>query len=127
MATNIPPHNLEETINAAVAIVDNPELADKDRIDELIEKCNLLGPDFPTGGIIIGNDNLKQGLNELSFILDQLELLSISSLLEFDISLARGLNYYTGSIFEVISLKNNTGSLAGGGRYDELTKEFGYN
>ena len=63
MATNIPPHNLEETINAAVAIVDNPELADKDRIDELIEKCNLLGPDFPTGGEIKNDGGVQNALS----------------------------------------------------------------
>ncbi|MDL2236608.1 DNA gyrase subunit A [Christensenellaceae bacterium OttesenSCG-928-K19] len=48
MATNIPPHNLAETIDATVALIDNPELS----IEELIEI--LPGPDFPTGGIITG-------------------------------------------------------------------------
>ena len=45
--------------------------------------------------------------------------------LEIDFTLARGLAYYTSSIFEIISTKNNTGSLAGGGRYDNLTEIFG--
>lgn len=48
MATNIPPHNLEETINATIALLDNPDIT----IEELIEV--LPGPDFPTGGIICG-------------------------------------------------------------------------
>lgn len=48
MATNIPPHNLEETINATIAVLDNPDIS----IDELIEI--LPGPDFPTGGIVCG-------------------------------------------------------------------------
>ena len=47
--------------------------------------------------------------------------------MKFDISLARGLNYYTGSIFEVKSLDINIGSIAGGGRYDDLTSIFGLN
>ncbi len=48
MATNIPPHNLAETINATIALIDDPDIT----IDELIEK--MPGPDFPTGGIICG-------------------------------------------------------------------------
>lgn len=48
MATNIPPHNLAETINATVALIDNPDIT----IEELIEV--LPGPDFPTGGVVMG-------------------------------------------------------------------------
>ena len=54
MATNIPPHNLAETIDATVALIDNPEIT----IHELMEK--LPGPDFPTGGIIMGVSGIKQ-------------------------------------------------------------------
>ncbi len=54
MATNIPPHNLGETIDATVALIDNPELA----VDDLMEY--LPGPDFPTGGIILGKDGIRQ-------------------------------------------------------------------
>src|ERR1044072_9969202 len=49
MATNIPPHNLGETIDACIALIDNPALA----IDDLIKI--MPGPDFPTGGIILGH------------------------------------------------------------------------
>ena len=52
MATNIPPHNLGEVIDAALALIDNPELG----IGELIEY--LPGPDFPTGGIILGRNGI---------------------------------------------------------------------
>ncbi len=52
MATNIPPHNLTEICDAAVALVDNPEIT----IDELIRI--VPGPDFPTGGIILGTDGI---------------------------------------------------------------------
>src|SRR6202022_4032493 len=52
MATNIPPHNLGEVIDACVALIDNPALT----IDELI---NIIpGPDFPTGGIILGRGSI---------------------------------------------------------------------
>src|SRR4030081_708325 len=53
MATNIPPHNLGEVIDACVALIDNPALS----IDELI---NIIpGPDFPTGGIILGRQGIR--------------------------------------------------------------------
>ncbi|MBI2105258.1 DNA gyrase subunit A [Candidatus Woesearchaeota archaeon] len=54
MATNVPPHNLKESINAVVAMIDNPEIT----TDELIKY--LPGPDFPTGGIIAGTSGIKE-------------------------------------------------------------------
>jgi DNA gyrase subunit A len=54
MATNIPTHNLAETINAAVAVLDNPSIT----TEELLE--HLPGPDFPTGGIILGRAGIRQ-------------------------------------------------------------------
>ena len=62
----------------------------------------------------------NQGLNEIE------QLLLLDDNFEFDLSLARGLSYYTSSIFEVISSKDNIGSLCGGGRYDDLTEVFGF-
>lgn len=55
MATNIPPHNLTETINATLAIMDNPDITTM----ELMENY-IYGPDFPTGGIILGRSGIKQ-------------------------------------------------------------------
>ncbi|MGX8852425.1 DNA gyrase subunit A [Amedibacillus sp. YH-ame10] len=55
MATNIPPHNLSETIDAALAVMDNPEIS----IMELMENY-IMGPDFPTGGIILGRSGIRQ-------------------------------------------------------------------
>lgn len=55
MATNIPPHNLSETINAVIALIDNPEITLKELMDEYIH-----GPDFPTGGYILGRAGIKQ-------------------------------------------------------------------
>jgi DNA gyrase subunit A len=54
MATNIPPHNLGEVIDACCAVIDNPAVT----IDELIDTC-IQGPDFPTGGIILGTQGIK--------------------------------------------------------------------
>ncbi|MHB1465111.1 MAG: DNA gyrase subunit A [Thermoleophilia bacterium] len=53
MATNIPPHNLTETIDAAVAMIDNPEIS----VGELMQ--HMPGPDFPTGGIILGSRGIR--------------------------------------------------------------------
>lgn len=68
------------------------------------------------------------GINEVSFIMDTIDYLGgINNYLCFDISLARGLSYYTGSILEVKSTEVSIGSLSGGGRYDNLTEIFGLN
>lgn len=67
-----------------------------------------------------------QGVSEMNYIFDKIEKLNLkNSTLKFDVSLARGLNYYTGSIFEVKSNDIEIGSIAGGGRYDDLTSIFG--
>ena len=58
MATSIPPHNLGEIIDGTVAYINNKDIT----ISQLMKK--IPGPDFPTGGIIIGKDNLKQGYNK---------------------------------------------------------------
>ena len=72
----------------------------------------------------IGN----QGIDELEFIFKNLENLGLkTSKLKFDISLARGIDYYTGCILEVKQKNINIGSLVGGGRYDDLTTLFGLN
>ena len=57
MATSIPPHNLGEVINGALALIENKDI----KIKELMK--HIPGPDFPTGGVIIGKDIIKQGYN----------------------------------------------------------------
>ena len=77
--------------------------------------------------VLVNQNELgKKGIEELDFILKSIDSLELkSSELKFNISLARGLDYYTGSIFEVKSSDVNIGSVAGGGRYDDLTSIFG--
>jgi len=65
------------------------------------------------------------GIKEVETILDKIELTSLVSTLDLDLTLARGLNYYTGAIFEVKALDVEIGSITGGGRYDNLTGVFG--
>ena len=69
----------------------------------------------------------KEGIKELRFVLKQMESTTLkSSSLQFDLSLARGLHYYTGMIVEVSAPETVTiGSIGGGGRYDDLTGTFG--
>jgi histidyl-tRNA synthetase len=69
----------------------------------------------------------KKGIEELQFICNAIKKLGLqSSILDLDVTLARGLNYYTGAIFEVSAPeKVSMGSIGGGGRYDDLTGIFG--
>lgn len=71
------------------------------------------------------NSEGLQGLDEIDYVLQQADKLLTASQLELDLSLARGLNYYTGCIIEVKALEAEMGSIAGGGRYDNLTGVFG--
>ncbi len=66
-----------------------------------------------------------KGIEELNFILNNIENLDLKAKVELDISLARGLNYYTGTIIEVKAQDVEIGSITGGGRYDNLTGIFG--
>lgn len=65
------------------------------------------------------------GITELKTVISRVEALGINSEIDLDVSLARGLNYYTGIIIEVKSLEVAIGSISGGGRYDNLTGVFG--
>ncbi|MEX1000872.1 MAG: histidine--tRNA ligase [Crocinitomicaceae bacterium] len=68
----------------------------------------------------------QKGIEELKFVIEQAEALGLQKAkLEFEVTLARGLNYYTGAIFEVSANNVNIGSICGGGRYDDLTALFG--
>lgn len=66
-----------------------------------------------------------KGVEETRYILDTLKLVGLNNEIQFDLTLARGLNYYTGAIFEVKALDTPMGSITGGGRYDNLTGIFG--
>ena len=72
------------------------------------------------------NKDGLRGLEELNYIVNHVKKLGIDNLI-VNISLARGLDYYTGSIFEVILNNHSMGSIVGGGRYDNLTEVFGQN
>lgn len=111
----------------------NEELRSKNLSEEAIAK---LQPVILLGGgnreklatlkeLLAASGTGLKGVEELEFILDRTDLLSLRAPLELDLTLARGLNYYTGAIFEVKALDVQIGSITGGGRYDNLTGVFG--
>ena len=142
--------------NRKILLGISEELNFKDKFEKfciLIDKIDKIGVSglkkemklnkFPTPSIkklislieLKGNNSLKinyvktflsnskiglEGINEIE------NLMKIKSDFSLDFTLARGLSYYTSTIFEVVSTNNNIGSLCGGGRYDDLTEIFGY-
>ncbi len=77
-------------------------------------------------GMLQSSDEGVQGVEELQFVIENVTKLGLqSSNVQLDVTLARGLNYYTGAIFEVMTEKVSIGSIGGGGRYDDLTGVFG--
>ena len=75
---------------------------------------------------IIGNTETgKKGIEEITGIFSYLQNITLATTVELDLTLARGLNYYTGAIFEVKANDVAIGSICGGGRYDDLTSIFG--
>lgn len=75
--------------------------------------------------LLAGSETGQKGLDELETVIGAFDALSHDCELELDLSLARGLNYYTGTIIEVKALDAEMGSISGGGRYDNLTGVFG--
>lgn len=84
--------------------------------DEKLDKLARIFADSEIG---------TKGVEELREMLDYADVLGVETPVELDITLARGLNYYTGAIFEVKALDVSIGSISGGGRYDNLTGIFG--
>ena len=75
----------------------------------------------------LSDEEGKAGIEEMRDILEYTEALTLNNPVSFNPRLARGLDYYTGTIFEVKALDEEMGSLCGGGRYDDLTGIFGLN
>ena len=140
---------IAETIGAADKIVDITVAIDKlDKIglekvndelravglsDEAVEK---LQPIIALSGtneeklatmrtVLAGSEVGLKGVDEVAFVLETLAESNLRNPIELDLTLARGLNYYTGCIFEVKALDVQIGSITGGGRYDNLTGIFG--
>lgn len=76
-------------------------------------------------GMLASSETGMKGIEEMRYVLSHVAALGTRGHVELDVSLARGLNYYTGTIFEVKALDFAIGSILGGGRYDNLTGVFG--
>ena len=137
---------IAETIGAADKIVDITVAIDKldkiglDNVNAELRECGLdeaqieaLQPIINLSGsnedklavmrgVLAGSETGLKGLSEIEYVLKRY---AGTSVLELDLTLARGLNYYTGCIFEVKALDVEIGSITGGGRYDNLTGIFG--
>ncbi len=111
----------------------NEELASKGVSSEAIDKLqpiiNLSGSiedKFATMRQVLSSSKIGiEGVEEMEFIFNTINLININCQVELDLTLARGLNYYTGAIIEVKALDVEIGSITGGGRYDNLTGIFG--
>ncbi|MCP3895185.1 histidine--tRNA ligase [Bacteroides sp.] len=111
----------------------NKELAEKGISEEAIAKLQpiilLSGTNIEKLAtlkeVLAGSEIGIKGVEESEFILTSLAGMGLKNEIELDLTLARGLNYYTGAIFEVKALDVQIGSITGGGRYDNLTGVFG--
>ena len=109
---------LEKGISEAALVKVQPLFHFTGTIQEKLEKLSSL---------LSSSEEGKKGIEELRFIFDNVTKLGLQkAILDLDVTLARGLNYYTGAIFEVTAPKEVAmGSIGGGGRYDDLTGIFG--
>ena len=111
----------------------NEELRGNGISEEAIQKLqpiiNLAGSNNEKlqviADVLATSETGLKGVEETRFILDTLQNVGLNNEIQLDLTLARGLNYYTGAIFEVKALDTPMGSITGGGRYDNLTGIFG--
>ena len=140
---------IAETIGAADKIVDITVAIDKldkiglDKVNEELREVGIaeeaiekLQPIIAMQGtndeklqiireVLSASETGLKGVEETQVILDILKQTGLNNEIQLDLTLARGLNYYTGAIFEVKALDTPMGSITGGGRYDNLTGIFG--
>jgi histidyl-tRNA synthetase len=111
----------------------NKELEEKGLSIETIQKLqpilNLEGSNRQKleqlNGILASSTTGRKGIDEMNTVFSYLDSLGLETQVQLDLTLARGLNYYTGAIIEVKAMDVQMGSISGGGRYDDLTGIFG--
>ncbi|MGL5262552.1 MAG: histidine--tRNA ligase, partial [Bacteroides sp.] len=114
-----------ENVNKELAEKGIPEAAIA-KLQPIIQLSGTNTEKLATIKEVLGTSKIGlEGVSECEFILNTLADLNLTNELELDLTLARGLNYYTGAIFEVKALDVKIGSITGGGRYDNLTGVFG--
>ena len=112
-----------ENVNAE--LLENGLTEDQvEKLQPIINLCGTNAEKIATMRQVLKDSEVGQkGIEEVEYVLSKLS--TLNSQLELDLTLARGLNYYTGCIFEVKALDVQIGSITGGGRYDNLTGIFG--
>ena len=113
---NVKAELAERGLSAESIAALEPLLAIDGTVDERLERL---------GELLAEVDEGRRGVEELREIVAHTKALGLRAELDLDVSLARGLNYYTGAIIEVKALDVAIGSITGGGRYDNLTGVFG--
>ena len=135
----------KEMLTPLIMAIDNLEKKGEEAVlNDLREKglseegLNTLAPLFSLGGsneerlatlssMLSESEVGMKGIEEMTFVLETLAKMGVAHAeIEFDVKLARGLDYYTGTIFEVKAKGVAMGSICGGGRYDDLTSIFGW-
>ena len=98
-----------------------------EKLDPILNMQGAISEKLKTMRDVLSNSVVGlEGVDEIQKVMDKLSALGLESTeIDFDLTLARGLNYYTGSIFEVQAKGVQMGSIGGGGRYDDLTGIFG--
>lgn len=133
----------DKLVDITVAIDKLDKIGKEGVIKELVERgvskaaIEKIGPLFELSGnnvdrvaamkpFLANSEVGLKGIEELEYVLNAIDSLGLDrAKLEFEVTLARGLSYYTGAIFEVVSNEVKIGSICGGGRYDNLTELFG--
>jgi histidyl-tRNA synthetase len=92
---------------------------------DIIAKCLAIKDLAVLKTVLATSETAQKGIEELAFVFEKIARSPTQNEVVFDITLARGLNYYTGCIFEVAAKDVQMGSIGGGGRYDDLTGMFG--
>lgn len=114
-----------ESVNAELAKEGIPTDA-IEKLQPIIQLSGTNDEKLDTIAKVLSNSEIgMKGVEESRYILDALKKTNLKNEIELDLTLARGLNYYTGAIFEVKALDVQIGSITGGGRYDNLTGIFG--
>ena len=130
--------NFEESFDKCCILIDKIDKIGKEKFNNELEKIQFSKKQI--GGLnsvlffegsnkeklIFLKDFLSKSNKGLEGLRSIEKLMKLSKKFDFDVSLARGLSYYTSSIFEVVIKDEKIGSLCGGGRYDDLTEIFGY-
>ena len=98
-----------------------------EKLDPILKMSGNASEKLVTMKDVLSNSPIGlEGIDEIQTVIDKVMVLGLDSAeLDFDLTLARGLNYYTGSIFEIEAKGVQMGSIGGGGRYDDLTGIFG--